>query len=108
MILKLKRLIEKFDGEDAKAYGRWDKAGRWYPNKKYVVPGSFKVSAPSRRWGNSYYKHFLSKKYACLLAAYDPWLYLKMKGITPESALGRKIVSAAVENRIVEKGLTES
>jgi hypothetical protein len=102
MIMKFKKLIEKFDEKDAKACGKWDKGGRWYPNKKYIIPGSFEVRSPSRNWGSSYYKHFLSKKYACILAAYDPWLYLQTKGIPVRSKLGREIVSAAVENRIVD------
>jgi len=65
--------------------GSFDKASRWYPDEEYVVPGSFEVRSPSRRWPFSYLKHFYTLKYAQMLAYHRPDLYMYLQGIDNKS-----------------------
>lgn len=93
--------IESIDYDTARALGEWDKAGRWYPDKEFMIPGSFMVRSPSRRFPTSYFKHFMTSKYARLLARSNPRLYLETQGISQSSDEGKEIIAWAVENRLI-------
>ena len=95
--------IKKIDYGTAVQYGEWDKAGRWYPDNKFKIPGSFEVRTPSRRFPTSYFKHFLTLKYARMLARNKPDLYLEIQGINKDSEEGKEIIAWAVEQRLVKE-----
>lgn len=69
----------------ARTCGHWDSAGRWYPKDEYLIPGTFEVRTPTRRWWNSYLRHFESLRYATRLYAYNPALYCQAQGWTGEN-----------------------
>ena len=77
----MKIKAEPFPSGTAKYAGKWDRAGRWYPNEEYDVPGAFTGRSPTRAWPNSYVKHFYTKKYAKLLLSHRPDLYLDLHNI---------------------------
>jgi len=80
--------------------GSYDKAGRWYPDDEYRVPGSFQVRTPSRAWPYSYLKHFYSRKYSRLLFLANPRLWMTIQGIDPESAEAAPYVAEIAERRM--------
>ena len=61
--------------------GHFDNASRWYPDRSFIVPGSFDVRSPSRSWPYSYLKHFYTKKYALLLHEQKPDVYKSLVAV---------------------------
>ena len=84
--------------------GDWDKAGRWYPDEQFIIPGSFKVRSPSRAWPHSFIDHFKTVKYAKLLAKHKPELYMKLVGIKQKSKEWEEVMSWAVAKRLKGEG----
>ena len=80
------------DGAHLQA-GSFDNGGRWYPNEKMIVPGSFQVRSPSRAWPKSYLKHFYSRKYSQLLFYQKPLTWMYIQEIDPNSEDGKKIIA---------------
>jgi hypothetical protein len=76
----LKSKVEPFPSGSARRAGKWDNGGRFYPDKEFAVPGSFKCREPSRAFPSSYLKHFYTRKYAALLLEHKPDLYLELHG----------------------------
>ena len=95
--------IKKIDYETAREYGEWDNAGRWYPDDEFRVPGSFEVRTPSRAYPTSYFKHFLTLKYARMLARNKPDLYLEIQGINKDNEEGKGIIAWAVKQKLMKE-----
>ena len=94
--VKVDRLPE---GAHRKA-GEFDKAGRWYPEKSFIVPGTFAVKCPSKAYPASFLNHFYTKVYAHSLALYKPALYFFLTGIAPESEEAKPIIAAHLARRL--------
>jgi hypothetical protein len=99
MVMK-KSPVEKLRDGSHKEAGYYDKAGRWWPYAAYRVEGSFDVRQPSREWPYGYLKHFYTIKYAALLAAHNPRLYLELQNISEKSETGQIIIAHAVAERM--------
>ena len=96
----MKIKIEPFPSGTAKHAGSWDRAGRWYPDDKYRVPGSFTGRSPTRAWPNSFVKHFYTKKYAKLLLSHRPDLYMYLHNIPKDSTDHNEIIALAVTKKL--------
>lgn len=86
--------------------GKVDNSGCWYPYENFMVPGSFDVREPSRKYPFSFLSHARTKKYALLLFNHKPSLYLFLQnipvvrvGITKQEAL-KLIIHETAKRRL--------
>lgn len=96
----MKVRIEPLPDGAHKRAGKYDNAARWYPYDEFVVPGTFGVRSPSRKWPFSYLKHFYTKAYAKRLFLRRPALYLDLCNISVNSEEGKRLIAAYAAERI--------
>lgn len=89
--------------KSAKLAGKKDKIGRWYPNDDLLsIPGAFAVRSPSKAFPFSYINHYLTNKFARLLALHNPKLYFELSGVDQNSETGKYIVAEYAKKRILK------
>jgi hypothetical protein len=49
----------------------------WEPSKEAMIPGSFKVRSPTKKYPYSYLRHIRTIKYKRLLLYFNPSLFFK-------------------------------
>ena len=95
--------IEAFPEGTHKKAGKFDNAGRWYPQDEFRVPGTFDCGSPSRRWPYSYLKHLYTKKYARRVLREKPTLYLELHGVDPDGEEGKRFLGQVLLAQLVGK-----